>query len=64
MVLGVGWNTVQDDLASELKMKHPKPFQGTAKLKDFKLHLQFTSSGAKVKESLVCTSWKRLCQNR
>ena len=39
MVLGVGWNTVQDDLASELKMKHPKPFQETGKLKDFKLHL-------------------------
>ena len=23
---------------SELKMKHPKPSQGTGKLKDFKLH--------------------------
>ena len=39
MVPGVGWNTVQDDLASELKMKYPKPFQGTGKLKGFKLHL-------------------------
>ena len=39
IVPGVGWNTFQDDLASELKMKHPKPLQGTGKLKDFKLHL-------------------------
>ena len=39
MVPVVGWNTVQDDLASVLKMKHPKPFQGTGKLKYFKLHL-------------------------
>ena len=36
---GVGCNIVQDDLASELKMKYPKAFQGTGKLKDFELHL-------------------------
>ena len=52
MAPGVGCNTVQDDLASELKMQYPKAFQGTGKLKDFKLHLHVDPNVPPVAQTL------------
>ena len=46
-------------LASELKMKYPKVFQGVGKLKDFKLHLHVDPNILPVVQKLrspVCTS--------
>ena len=46
-------------LASELKMKYPKVFQGVGKLKDFKLHLHVDPNIPPVAQKLrspVCTS--------
>ena len=46
-------------LASELKMKYPKVFQGVGELKDFKLHLHVDPNIPPVVQKLrspVCTS--------
>ena len=52
MAPGVGCNTVQDDLARELRMKYPKAFQGIGKLKDFKLHLHVDPNVPPVAQTL------------
>lgn len=42
MVPGVGWNTVQDDLANELKMKHPNELTVSGNRKAERFQVAFT----------------------